>query len=317
MASLVTILKNRAPIRVEDNLETGQVWLYTAGTEYTNFNSGFCWRAPGTGTAVIEAWGAGGPGSRMCCCGYGLPGNAGAYVKKTITVQSGCYICGSVGFPAYASSLCFSGCGDASCICWFGCGTNGCICARGGRGGTSFCSTGTSAWCCYYANGFCGNKCNGDNCGLICNHCSGGWEAIGFGGDVNCCGQIGCTSFFGCYPTCFCYYYYHVPTGAGMFAENGVLVTYTADSDGTPSGNWSGNSLFGYFTSLNSASRAPHAAHPVVSCWRSDRSCGCYEMQGCNPYTPIASGGLPPQPCGDVRDHGVRGGWGAVRIRFY
>ena len=48
----------------------------------------------------------------------------------------------------------------------------------------------------------------------------------------------------------------------------------------------------------------------------SDRSCGCYEMQGCSAYLPIGAGGLPPQPCPDVRDHGIRGGWGGMRIRF-
>jgi hypothetical protein len=39
-------------------------------------------------------------------------------------------------------------------------------------------------------------------------------------------------------------------------------------------------------------------------------------MQGCSPMLPIGAGGLPPQPCGDVRDHGTRGGWGSVRIKY-
>lgn len=317
MPSLRSVLLSRAPAKVEENLETGEIWAYTPGTYYTGFQSGFCWRAPAAGTAIIESWGAGGSGSRMCCCGYGLPGNAGAYAKKTITVDTSSRVCGCIGFPWYAHELCFSRCGDPTGLCWFGAsGTNGCICTQGGRGGTSFCSTTPSAWCCYIANGFCGNRCSGDNCGMICNHCAGGWLACAFGGDINCCGKIGCASFFGCYPNCVCYYQYHTPVPAGLIAEDGALVTSGADSDGTPAGNWSGNQLFAFFTGMNNLTRSPKTGNPIVSCWRSDRSCGCYEMQGCSPYLPIGTGGLPPQPCGDVRDHGIRGGWGAVRIKF-
>jgi hypothetical protein len=29
----------------------------------------------------------------------------------------------------------------------------------------------------------------------VCNHCSGGFLACGFGGDVNCCGCISCQLF--------------------------------------------------------------------------------------------------------------------------
>ena len=133
--SITNVLKTRQAQRVEENLEIGEIWFYSPGSNYTNFNSGFCWRAPGTGTATIEAWGPGGPGARMCCCGYGLPANAGAYVKKTIAVNSTCYVCGTIGFPQYAHSLCHSGCSDPTGLCWCGCGTNGCSCARGGRGG--------------------------------------------------------------------------------------------------------------------------------------------------------------------------------------
>ena len=49
------------------------------------------------GTAIIEVWGAGGSGARMCCCGDGLTGNAGAYVKKTITVETGDTMTGCTG----------------------------------------------------------------------------------------------------------------------------------------------------------------------------------------------------------------------------
>ena len=316
--SLTNVLRTAAAAspRVEENLEVGEIWSYTPGTFYTNFVSGFCWRAPGTGTAVIEAWGPGGPGARMCCCGYGLPGNSGAYAKKTVTVTSGCYVCGTIGFPAYSHVLCHSGCSDPTGLCWFGSGTNGCVCARGGRGGTAFCSTGTSAWCCYTANGFCGTGPRNDNCGLICNQCSGAWEALAYGGDVNCCGIIGCTSFHGCCPNCVCFYTYHAAYSPGLVAENGAVVSYAADSDTTPATQWSGGALFPYFTAVSALTRAPKRGNPKSYPWRADRSCGCYEMQGCSPMLPIGAGGLPPQPCGDVRDHGTRGGWGSVRIKY-
>jgi hypothetical protein len=73
-----------------------------------------------------------------------------------------------------------------------------------------------------------------------------------------------------------------VATPAGLFSEEGSLITFQKESDGTPS----------------------------------TRSCGCYEMQGCNNYLPVGAGGLSPNPCPDVRDHGIRGGFGGVRIKF-
>lgn len=161
--SLKSALKERHPYQtqVEENLEKGEVWFYTGGTSSANLWCGFCWFAPAAGTAVIEAWGAGGPGSRMCCCGWGLPGNSGAYVKKKISVAQGCYICGCAGNPPCSSALCFQGCGDPTMLTWYGNnGNSGCICAEGGKGGVSFCSTGTAMWCCFAANGFCAGRKN-------------------------------------------------------------------------------------------------------------------------------------------------------------
>ena len=72
MASLKGLLTVRNPAEmVEDNLETGYIYSWTPGTNYTNFCNGVCWTAKANGTAIIEAWGAGGSGARMCCCGDG------------------------------------------------------------------------------------------------------------------------------------------------------------------------------------------------------------------------------------------------------
>jgi len=53
----------------ETNLDKGRVWAYSPGTEYTNFVNGFCWIACATGKVILDVWGAGGSGARMCCCG--------------------------------------------------------------------------------------------------------------------------------------------------------------------------------------------------------------------------------------------------------
>ena len=80
--------------------------------------------------------------------------------------------------------------------------------------------------------------------------------------------------------------------------------------------NWSGNQLFQYYAALNLATKSPRQGNPRAYCWISDRSCGCYESQGCANFLPTGAGGLPPMDCPDVRDHGIRGGHGGVRIKF-
>ena len=337
----------------------------------------------------------------MCCCGAGLPGNAPAYVRKCVCVQSGNFVCGYIGRSCNNSSaLCFRGCSEATCVCWFGCShnnlneggqradeyddkvpsnpwgwgsqgsdaissadgpiqgrgnrtnmiganqgcelccstgrcctvgrlggnfTRGCICAQGGRGGISFCTDSRSPYSCFRTGYFCGtglgpahNMCDTGNsaCGIICNWCQNGYNvACGYGGDINCCGLWSCVSFMACLQTCPCMYQYHVPTAAGVFAEDGGTFTYTSPSDGTPMGDWSGHPLAVHFNALKSLSRWPsHNEH--YTCWNNQRACGCYEMQGCMSFMPVGVPGNAPHPCPSVRDHAGRGGMGAVRIKF-
>ena len=54
--SFQNLIRSRVTGRVEENLETGKIYVFTPGTMYTNFCSGFCWNPPGTGRAVIEVW---------------------------------------------------------------------------------------------------------------------------------------------------------------------------------------------------------------------------------------------------------------------
>jgi hypothetical protein len=320
MPSLQTLLKSRHPVgQDEQNLEKGTVFVFSPGTQYTEFCTGFCWQAPGTGTAVIEAWGPGGSGARMCCCGGGVPGNAGAYAKRTVPVCAGKFITGIPGFSCgNASALCFRGCSLPTQLCWQGADdANGCMCAQGGAGGRSYCSTSTSLFCCYRAGGFCSTGPYNNNCGLICNYFPGIWIGCGYGGDVNCCGGFSCASFLGCAPNCVCCFQYHIAMPAGYFScGGGSTVTYGTENENRHSA-WSGQGLNQFFSALGGHNRTPTRGIPMSYCWRSDRSCGCYDMQGCMLYLPPGVGGMPPSPCADVRDHGIRGGMGAVRIRFF
>lgn len=317
MPGLKSILSSKVTYEItENNLEQGVIYAFSPGTFYTQFCNGFCWKPPASGCAIIEIWGAGGPGARMCCCGSGLPGNAGGYSRKSISVTTANFVCGCVGFPPYAHSLCFQGCGDPSTVCWTSTTSNGCMCARGGKGGISMCSTGTSMFCCFVSQGFCFFGPINDHCGIICNQCSGAWEGLAYGGDINCCGIIGCSSFLGCLPTCPCQFYHHAPLPAYMFSERGSRVTFNTTDGGIHTSGMSGSQLPPYFSALAGMTKQPIRGSFNSYCWRSDRSCGCYEMQGCSPFLPVGAGGLPPQSCPDVRDHGIRGGWGGMRIRF-
>ena len=317
--SLQLLVRSRSIGRQEENLEKGRVWVYTPGTFYTPLHNGFCWLAPGTGTAVIEMWGAGGSGGRMCCCGGGIGGNAGAYTKRTIQVCAGKYVCGGIGLSCgNADAICFRGCSDPSGLCWQGAASaNGCMCAQGGAGGRSFCTTGASMYCCFAANGFCARGPYNENCGLICNYFSGIWIACGYGGDVNCCGQFSCTSFNGCQATCTCCFAYHIATPANFYSCCGGTASYQTEDDNRHSNGMNGQGKMQSINAVASLSRSPTTGVPHSYCWRSDRACGCYEMQGCTPYIPPGVGGWAPRPCPDHRDHAGRGGHGAVRIRFF
>ena len=61
MASLKGLLTNRNPAEmIEENLETGYIYVWSPGTNYTNFCNGVCWTAKANGTAIIEIVSLGG-----------------------------------------------------------------------------------------------------------------------------------------------------------------------------------------------------------------------------------------------------------------
>jgi hypothetical protein len=318
MPSLRTSLlsKNSPMIDNEQNLETGRIWSFSEGTVRTKFYAGWCWIAPAAGTAIIEIWGAGGSAARMCCCGGGLPGNSGAYSKKTITVTAGSKVYGTNGFSCGNTDLCFRGCSESTGLCWCTTLCNGCMCAEGGRGGTAICSTGTSMICCFGANSFC-RTVFPDNCGIVCNFGSGTAMccAQAYGGDVNCSGRFNCTRFMGCYPNCVCQFSQTIYIPPGLISQNGSYVTFNTEADGTFE-PWSGSGLGGFLTALNAITKQPTQGHPHSACWSGNRMCQCYEASGCIPFVPKGVGGPTSNPCPDVRQHGYRGGMGAARIKF-
>ena len=322
MAKLGDLLSTRQLYGNEQNLIKGKVWTVAPTSMYTCIRSdnGFCWHSPGRGMLTIELWGAAGSGSRMCCCGFGLPGNAPGYSRKKICVDCGTWICGCPGQACNGHGLCNSGCSLPTYMCW-GCARdmcgnwNACMCAEGGRSGTAFCSTTPSAYCCFATGGFCHTRLNGDNCAIVCNHCDGGFLACGYGGDVNCCGCIGCMSFMGCYPSCPCQTYIHYPVAAMIFSECGGHATVNGESEPEYT-MWSGTGQHQMYYGLAAMSNNPTTGIPWTPCYNSSQGCGCYETFGCYPYTPYGVGGRPPFPCPGIRDHGGRGGHGMIRLTY-
>ena len=318
MASLKSLLGSKQDAFVsvtEENLEKGRIYVYTPGTNYSRLWCGFCFHPDTSGTAVVEVWGAGGSGAEMCCCGFGTPGNAGAYVRKTVSMAPGDFICGYIGQSCgNATALCFRGCSEATQVRFCLGGSETCVCAEGCKGVLTYCSTSPSYYCCYRANGFCVTRTDNDNCGIVCNHCNGSWIACAYGGDVNCPGKISCVSAFGCYPSCVCMFIDHVPTPAGMFSKEGAMMSYTREND-NDFAQWSGSGHHQHLGVLGSG-RFPRGGIPFATCWGASKACGCYENDGCVPVMPIGTGGRGPNPCPGVRDHAIRGGHGGVRIRF-
>ena len=244
MANLSTLLNQRlgsaAANISEGNLEQGQISVYYPSREYSTFRCGFCWQSPGTGVAVVEIWGAGGSTPRMCCCGMGIPGNAGGYSKRTVEVTAGAHVCGYVGLSCgNAGDIYFRGCSEATCITVCTGSTGGtcyCMCAQGGSGGYQYCINDGSMMCCYGSAGFPHTPLVNGGCGIVCNY-TGSVYGCAFGGEVNCQGMFGCTHIRHCNVNCHCSHQTYTPIPAGIFSTCGVLLVTGADNDNDMSNN--------------------------------------------------------------------------------
>jgi len=298
----------------ETNLERGRIWTFTPGhmTANTTWPGAFCWISPGSGTVNLEVWGASGSSGSACCCGYGLPGNPGAYSSRSFTVVSGCFVCGNLGLACRNIST-FRGCSDPTQICWLGSGTNGCICAQGGASGRAFCINGGSMVTCFVANGAC-NTVVGTGCGFVCNHCSSGWIAQAFGGTVNCFGPVSSVYFGNCNPCCICCNTHYVKTSAGVLSCQGNTLVFGIDFNGMGLGA-PGVTYQAMASALTSSSRVPTTL-PFAACWAGLSPCACYQSYACTPHFGFGIPGGPTIGFSNNQDYGMTGSNGAVRIQF-
>jgi len=317
LKNLTATKNNNFPQVTETNVESGQIYNFQTNN-FDGLHAGICFHPCQSGTAIIEIWGAGGSGAKMCCCGFGTPGNPGAYSRKTVILTCCGYITGSPGIACGNDALCFRGCSDATGVTIYANGSNtGCMCAQGGRGGISYCSTGTDAYCCFTAGGFYTTLGVNGNCGIVCNKCcSGGWCAQAYGGDFNCPGGFSCVSFLGASgSSCPCSTHFHMQGPAGYYSKCGVVVSFNSD-DGNGFANWSGQGRGQYAQALAGASRWPQMGSFFATCWGFSGNCGCYENEGCMNLLPPGFPSAGPHPCPGVRDHASKGGNGAIRIKF-
>lgn len=336
MASLTNILQNKTgtvlpsrrvePTDVfdsETNLFDYEIYSYT-NQLYNEQPMCVDWVAPADGVAIIDIWGASGSGGRMCCCGGGIPGNPGAFARKTVNVLAGDTITGLIGHSCgNAADLCTRGeRAESSGVCYVtsaGDGIN-CICAEGGFNGFATCTTGVGLFCCLGAlRAYCGSVPTGwtENCGIICNYAGpfAAVEAAAYGGDINCTGGISKTCFGDVNPILNCQVHHQIAvspgiiTGATSYVNiNGtceLITSLPAASD-----------LSNYFVAIGNMGRTLGYPPKKSACWSSTRECGCYEFVGCVYYLPPGFPGTSGVVCADVRSSGARGGSGAVKIKF-
>jgi len=320
MASLASILaaKGSSISFAETNVDKGQIFYFNPGTVDTvATGTSIAWSAPSNGTAVIEIWGASGSGGKMCCCGGGVPGNPGAYSRKQISVAQGEGITATVGRSSGdTSTLSHRGRSEPTCLCYVTASVNGTMCADGGLGGCTFCGgSGNSHYCCFASNSFCTTQQGGSGCGLVCNYKTSADIALSSGGDVNCSGGFSCIEYNHCNSCCNCTHTKHVKTSPGVFSANGAVITFVSETTGD-SHQGPGGYTNPFFSALNATSRHPTYGQQPMFCWSGARICSCYERHGCFPYLPHGIPGPSGEPCSSVRDPGLRGGHGAVRIKF-
>jgi hypothetical protein len=296
----------------ETNLEEGKIYLFYAGRSDGNFGPEFCWCSPGNGVAEIEIWGASGSAGTMCCCGLGIPGNPGAYSKSIVEVNSASRVRGNTGVSCgNASALCFRGCSVNTGVCITSFSGNFCMCAQGGRGGESRCGEGVSLFTCFADLGYCTTP-TGVGCGLVCNFGNGIVPNAFGGNEINCQGSFSCIFIGHCNSCCWPLHTQYITTSPYLYSQEPVTVQATMD----PLALTVGFSVDSLQQGLAGISTSPSSGSNYRYCWNSTQYCGCYEAQGCKVVLPTGIPAPGATPCNSVRDHGLRGGMGAVKIKF-
>lgn len=319
MASLTELLGERLGGLVEEtNLEKGEIYTFSPAGRCREDN--FCWISPANGTAVIEIWGASGTGAGQCCCGGNIPGNPGAYARQTVFMPAGCYICGYTGQSCGNNDYyCFAGCSEASCIqIRHGNCECSCICVEGGAGGFSQCSTSTSPFCCFLDCQYPGTSIGNSDCGMICNNrfTQHGF-AYGIDADVLCDSRISCTHIRSCNPCCERKWIHYVATAPNVISQEGAFLMYQpGDCSGTGMSQSAPDRVGGLWANLNTGNPNATTAGYRYYCWSSGKACQCYQSWASHPHLPYGVPGINGNSCDNARDWGMKGGNGAVRIRF-
>ena len=317
-SQVATVLEEYAdttfPNYSEENIEDGSIWLKTGSFGGNAGVTQFCWQAPGSGTAIIETWGAGGGVSSGCCCGTAIAGNPGAYTKKTVEVEVGSRVCGNIGVSCNGpADICTPRKSTATqtVICSVtGCS---CMCASGGMGGRWQCSVSNSMFCCIQSEfSYPGTQQGGSECGWICNTCC---NACAYGGDVNHNGGFSCT-YFGCSgsavpPSCSCY---AIPYAPGLVSTEGGTVVFNGSSCGSAATSCYSNPN-NLSTALRSISNQSLGYAETSRCWAIN-FCACRDETGCTPSTPASFPALGGAVIGGQQFKGGHGGPGMVKIRF-
>lgn len=319
MARLDDLLADRERTiqRGFENRRKGRVYFY----QHQNLNGAsnscaFCWIAPGNGVAVVELWGASGSGQAGCCCSgpTGLPGNPGAYSRKTVTVSSGSNICGLLGCNALGSCFCLC-CFQSQCsvACFCNTSENTTMFTAGGLSGYSTCMTGNNAFCCIV---FRSARCNtpaGTGCGIICNVNSTLTAACACGGDVNISGGVSCMEFLGCCNSSICAnILITLAIAPGIYSSSGnTCVQFRYGLLGQNTYAFSGHRIMDHVMA-GLRGRAPQQ----FNCATSSNDCACYDITGCQ-EAGVGIPGTSGWVCANTRAAGRRGGMGGVKITFY
>lgn len=369
MASLTKLIQTRAVYERfagGSGLEKGEIFTWTPShsNNSTPFPlnrcgqcSKFCFQSPGCGTAVIEIWGAGGSSAKSACCSFSIPGNPGAYSRKTVYMTPCGYVWGCVGHScgnggqSCNNCMVCRGCSCPTHICWHtGINLEDChgrMCAMGGRGGWNLCQPSNSGYTCFVNCTFAGSQPPGfsDGCGLICNYstcgtlgrsdgiggfefCSGNNQMFS-GSEWNVCrwmacaygGDVNCCGGFSC--TLF----RHCNACCQCCFTYYVKLPFNmwTEKSSVVEVNMSGSDsdrsmhyLSPWYNTTAGLTRSPTNAMPLTYCMTGAVFCGCYEMQGCIAYVGVGVPGFGGSPCtSNMCDYGYRGGSGGVRITWY
>jgi hypothetical protein len=314
MADLRTLLNQRS-------IDTDT--MFTAGapavfTPWRNAGQSFCWKSPGTGSAIIEIWGAGGGGGGGQCCGSGIPGNSGAYSRAVVSVNGSGYVCG-VTSGTLASASC-NGCrGGCTHVAVAPTGTiTRCLVAQGGFGGFWMCNASNAIYCCFLASGRCGTL-TGTGCGFICNIgvvTTGQGTVVAAcacGGDINIAGGISCTEWCACAgDTPVAGRHYHsFPAGFITNRPGHALACYCQ----TGSSYTRGEAAFELAYRAVAGNATPSTF--FLACCGSFIDCGCFPYNcggggvvGAGYGSNVTSAGITNTNCGS------RGGPGMVKVTF-